>query len=161
MRGERMKTEQARARERATDFTSVREIDLVLEPQLDRLVDGRADGVDLENICQLTLRRNVLTVDTPVTVAVCPPDRVPVIGDWIYVRTSAFIEHGIDDVAGGLAQVIEVSQESSGGEDCFFVSTRQHGNRGGTNWTQFAAAEQERWAERFGNTMAHVNPDWG
>lgn len=84
---------------------------------------------------------------------------VPKVGDYIYVRTSLFIDHGEDDQVGGLAEVIDVHDGMSGGDPkCKFVVTMQH-NGGGSNWTQFLFREQERLMKEFGENFAYPDPD--
>jgi hypothetical protein len=142
---------------------TVEQVDALLEPVLDRLNDDdrRTDEGDLEEARALTIRRNELTKDQPITVPLCPPDRVPKPGEWIYVRTAMSIGHGWDDVVGGLAQVTEAKPMMSGGDpNVHFVATRQHSVRGGENWEQHAAEEQEKRRERYGNQWAYVDPDW-
>lgn len=143
---------------------TVEQVDALLGPVLDRLNDDdrSTDEGDLEEACRLTIRRNELTEGTPVDVELCPPDREPKVGEWIYVRTAMSIDHGHDDVVGGLAQVTGVSySKSAGNPNTAFVATRQQPNRGGENWTQFASKEQEKRREQYGNQWAYVDPDWG
>lgn len=156
------KTEQQMA-ELTPTLETVEQVDALLTPILDRLNDDdrSTDEGDLEAACRLTIRRNELTENTPITVPLCPPDRVPKVGEWVYVRTAMSIDHGWDDVVGGLAEVTEVSRSMSGGNpDTPFIGTRQHCGRGGENW-HIAKDEQEKRQEEYGNRWGYMDPDWG
>jgi len=41
---------------------------------------------------------------------------IPSVRDWIYVPTQLYIDHGEDDIAGGLGQVSQIKKGISGGE---------------------------------------------
>jgi hypothetical protein len=85
---------------------------------------------------------------------------VPKVGEWIYVRTMMSIDHGEDDVQGGLAMVTRVYDSMSGGDPkCKFVEIAQH-DRGG-NWTQFLFPEQKELMKRHGKEFACPDPDYG
>lgn len=85
---------------------------------------------------------------------------VPEVGDYIYVRTSLFIDHGQDDVVGGLAEVTRAYESMSCGDSkCIFVETMQHSNGGG-NWTQSLFREQGRLMEEYGESFAYPDPDY-
>lgn len=85
---------------------------------------------------------------------------VPKLGDYIYTRTMGSIDHGEDDVVGGLSTVTKVYTGMSGGDaKCVFVEIAQH-DRGG-NWTQFLWPEQKGLAKRHGNSFAYPDPDYG
>jgi hypothetical protein len=83
---------------------------------------------------------------------------VPRVGDLIYVDTSLYLDHGEDDVEGGLAQITKVSNRMSGGDDkCVFVEVAQtHANR---NWTQFLYPEQKELMKQFGTRVSYPDPD--
>jgi hypothetical protein len=84
---------------------------------------------------------------------------VPEVGEYIYVRTSLFIDHGEDDRVGGLAEVTDVHEGMSGGDPkCLFVGTMQH-PCGGSNWTQFLFREQEKLMKEHGDNFAYPDPD--
>lgn len=85
---------------------------------------------------------------------------VPKVGDYIYARTMMSIDHGEDDVAGGLAEVIRVYESMSGGDKhCKFIEIMQH-DRGG-NWTQFLFEEQKELMKRHEKEFARPDPDYG
>jgi len=84
----------------------------------------------------------------------------PKVGDYVYVRTMMSIDHGEDDVVGGLAEVTRVYDSMSGGDaKCKFIEIMQH-DRGG-NWTQFLCPEQKRLMRDHGNSFARPDPDYG
>lgn len=84
----------------------------------------------------------------------------PKVGDYIYVQTHLYIDHGEDDVVGGLAQVTKVTRSMSGGDpNTVFVSTAQHpGNS--SNWSQHLVNEQAKEMKRYGNKFAYEDPDY-
>ena len=85
---------------------------------------------------------------------------VPKVGDLVYVNTMLSIDHGEDDVVGGLAQVTRAYKSMSGGNrDCIFIEVAQH-DRGG-NWTQWLCPEQKDLMKEFGNKVAYPDPDLG
>lgn len=82
----------------------------------------------------------------------------PVVGDMVYVPTSLYIDHGEDDVEGGLAQVTRVYEGMSGGDPhTIFIDVAQHPN--GYNWSQFLSKDQAKLMRRFGNQIAYPDPD--
>jgi|SRR5271163_479216 len=84
----------------------------------------------------------------------------PKVGDYIYTRTMISIDHGEDDVVGGLSTVSKVYTGMSGGDPkCVFVEIAQH-DRGG-NWTQFLFPEQARLMKEHGVEFAYPDPDYG
>lgn len=84
---------------------------------------------------------------------------IPRVGDLVYMDTRLSIDHGEDDVQGGLAQVTKVYKSMSGGDaDCRFIEVAQH-ERGG-NWTQFLCPDQAELMKRFGDQVAYPDPDY-
>jgi hypothetical protein len=81
----------------------------------------------------------------------------PEVGDTIYVGSSFYIDHGEDDFEGGLAEVSEVKEMTSGGKPTPFVSIKE---RPGTsyNW-RILADEQEKLAKEFGTKRSYPDPD--
>lgn len=85
---------------------------------------------------------------------------VPKVGEYIYVPTSGYIDHGEDDVVGGLGLVIDVHEGMSGGDPkCIFINVAQI--PGGFNWKQFHYKEQAQYAIEFGKEFAYPDPDYG
>ena len=84
----------------------------------------------------------------------------PKVGDDIYVPTRMYIDHGEDDVMGGLAEVIEVKLGmSAGNPKTPFVTTKEHPNSS-YNWNSLFE-EQPRLKKEFGKKRAYPDPDYG
>jgi hypothetical protein len=83
----------------------------------------------------------------------------PKVGDYIYVESSFYIDHGEDDVVGGLAQVTKIKQQMSGGDPkTLFVTVAQHpGNS--RNWSQHLVNVQAELMKDFGMKFAYPDPD--
>lgn len=79
-------------------------------------------------------------------------------GDVIYVDTELYISHGRDDFRGGLAEVVEVKPDISGGKPAPFVRVAQEPDTW-HNWLMLAE-EQKKLREEFGKRWAHPDPDW-
>lgn len=83
---------------------------------------------------------------------------LPQVGDEIYVDTRLHVYRGKDDVLGGLATVMSVSDGKSAGLPVHFVSVKEHpGNN--YNWEGYLAPEQDRLKKEFGNERARPDPD--
>ena len=83
---------------------------------------------------------------------------VPKVGEYIYTDTRLSIDHGWDDVVGGLSTVTKVYESMSGGDaTCKFIEIAQH-ERGG-NWTQFLFPDQKKLMKRFGKNFSYPDPD--
>lgn len=83
---------------------------------------------------------------------------VPKPGDYIYTDTRLSIDHGWDDVHGGLSIVTHVYESMSGGDaHCKFIGIAQH-ERGG-NWTQHLHEKQAELMEEHGKNFAYPDPD--
>jgi hypothetical protein len=76
-------------------------------------------------------------------------------GDVIYIPGALYIDHGEDDVAGGMATVSEV--ETKYGST--FVSVAEVPGRG-YNWASLRE-QQDRLAEEYKDRRAHPDPDYG
>ena len=83
---------------------------------------------------------------------------LPKVGDVIYVRTSLYIDHGEDDVEGGLAVVTKVEEGISAGEKTPFVATAQHPGDN-YNW-KMLWEQQSELQKRFGKQVAYEDPDY-
>ena len=84
----------------------------------------------------------------------------PKVGDDIYVPTRMYIDHGEDDVDGGLAEVIKVELSMSAGDPkCPFVTVKEHPNSS-YNW-KCLMEEQDDLKKEFKKRRAKVNPDYG
>ena len=84
---------------------------------------------------------------------------VPKPGDYIYTASSMSIDHGEDDVVGGLGQVTELKPMMSGGDPkTLFVAVAQLPGHS-RNWSQMLVKEQAELMKRFGTKFAHPDPD--
>lgn len=84
----------------------------------------------------------------------------PKVGDDIYVSTRMYIDHGEDDVLGGLAEVIKVELAMSAGDPkCPFVMVAEHPGSL-YNWRRLLV-EQAALKKEFGLKRARVDPDYG
>lgn len=89
----------------------------------------------------------------------CDEGSVPVLrpGDIIYVDTSLYLSHGVDDFRGGLAEVAEFGTQKSAGKPTPFVKVVQLIDTW-QNW-QMLAADQRKLRAEFGRAWAHPDPD--
>jgi hypothetical protein len=78
-------------------------------------------------------------------------------GDIIYVNTSLYLSHGVDDFRGGLAEVAEFGMQTSAGRPTPFVRIVQEKDAW-QNW-QMLAADQRKHRAEFGRNWAHPDPD--
>lgn len=83
----------------------------------------------------------------------------PKVGDDIYVPTRMYIDHGEDDVDGGLAEVTEVSPGMSAGKQMPFICVKEHPSSS-YNWDSLRE-QQAALKKEFGKRRAVVNPDYG
>ncbi len=82
---------------------------------------------------------------------------VPKIGSDIYVPTSLYMDHGRDDVVGGLAKVTSVKPGISGGKTVSFVTVAEIPDS--FNWEQYLAPMQDKLKKEFGANRARPDPD--
>jgi hypothetical protein len=83
----------------------------------------------------------------------------PKVGDYIYLRSSFYIDHGQDDFCGGLAEVTRVEDGISAGKTVAMISCKEKpGSR--MNW-EYLKGEQEKLAAQYGAKRAHPCPDYG
>ncbi len=85
----------------------------------------------------------------------CVPTLHP--GDIIYVDTSLYLSHGVDDFRGGLAEVAEFGFDTSAGRSTPFIKVVQLIDTW-QNW-QMLAADQRKYRAEFGKSWAHPDPD--
>lgn len=76
---------------------------------------------------------------------------LPKVGDDIYLPGAWYIDHGEDDKAGGLAEVVKVEKEMVGVKE--FPGSSY-------NWG-YLRDNQEKWKKEYGNNRAHPDPDYG
>lgn len=82
---------------------------------------------------------------------------VPSVGEDIYIGSSFYIDHGEDDVVGGLAEVAKVTLQVSGGVKMPFVAVKENP---GTNYNwKYLQEVQAELKKEFGNKRAYQDPD--
>ena len=89
-----------------------------------------------------------------------PPIEIPKIGSKIYVPTSLYLGHGMDDFAGGLATVesIEMSDSLPPDHSNYYMVTIEE--RPGTSYNlRYLLDHQSEWKETYGDKMSHPDPD--
>lgn len=83
--------------------------------------------------------------------------RSPKLHTDIYVDTSFYIDHGKDDVIGGLAQIIKIKDDGKGGINSIFIYVAEHPNVG-YNWHSLIQRQKEL-KDEFGDKRAYPDPD--
>lgn len=85
---------------------------------------------------------------------------VPKIGEDIYIEGSMYIDHGEDDIAGGLGEVSKVTKEMSGGNaKTPFIEIKEVPGRV-YNWETLGPLQKELKKE-YKKQRAHPDPDVG
>lgn len=85
-------------------------------------------------------------------------DDTPIPGQTIYVETSLYIDHGQDDVHGGLATVAVVYDRGMRNDQTvLFVRVKEH-PKDSYNWDHLKE-RQEALQRRFGGRRAHQCPE--
>lgn len=78
------------------------------------------------------------------------PD-LPKVGEDIYLPGAMYIDHGEDDKAGGLAEVVKVENG--------MIRVREFP---GTSYSwSYLRDNQEKWKNEYKNYRAHPDPDYG
>ena len=83
----------------------------------------------------------------------------PAVGTDIYVPSSIYLDHGLDDVLGGLARVTNVRRGLSGGRRVWYVAVREHPGRE-YNWEQYLEPKQAELERKFALARARPDPDF-
>ena len=83
-------------------------------------------------------------------------ETIPELGDEVYVPSELYVYRGHDDTMGGKAHVCAVEEGVSAGKPAPFI--RLTGVKGRFNW-QMLETEQEALRIRFGDALAHPDPD--
>ena len=82
----------------------------------------------------------------------------PKIGDEIYVPTQLHVSSGRDDVQGGLARVIRVSEDTLMNHTIHWVYVHEHPGVGYV-WEHDLGYKQDELRARFGKRRAYTDPD--
>lgn len=82
---------------------------------------------------------------------------VPNVGDDVYVKSSFYMSHGVDDFVGGLCKVTRVFKSMSGGSLVTFIEVDE--NPGVEyNW-EFLYEMQDELKKQFGTNRGYQDPD--
>jgi hypothetical protein len=77
----------------------------------------------------------------------------PRVGQWIYIPSSLYLSHGLDDIAGGRARILKVKFEYGK----YWVEVEQDP---GTQYSwPSLLEEQPKLREQYGDEIAHPDPD--
>jgi len=81
-------------------------------------------------------------------------EMIPKVGDQIYIDTSLYVTHGIDDFIGGLCEVVDVKIDEHG----VFIAVKEE--PGAFYAWNYLAPLQERLKKEFGNQRGHLKSDF-
>lgn len=86
--------------------------------------------------------------------------RMPEVGEKIYIPTSLYLDHGEDDVHGGLATIsgVEYDPDCPNEINRIFVSVEEVPGR--LYNYQLLLQDQEKLKERYGDQVAYPDPDY-
>ena len=84
----------------------------------------------------------------------------PKVGQKIYVGTSLYLSHGMDDFMGGIATISKIEKSKCLPEDhCNYLMVGIKENSGALyNWKHLLE-EQNKLKKEFGKEKAHPDPD--
>lgn len=89
-----------------------------------------------------------------------PPIEIPKIGDKIYVPTSLYLGHGMDDFEGGIATISGIVESNSLPKDhSNYYMVRIEERPGAKYNLRYLLENQEKWKKRYGEEIAHPDPD--
>jgi len=83
---------------------------------------------------------------------------LPKVGDDIYVGSSFYLGHGVDDFRGGLCKVFKVKEGISGSKPTHYVSVKERPGHS-YNW-EFLAERQDKLKEEHGEARGYSDPDY-
>lgn len=78
---------------------------------------------------------------------------LPKVGDKIYLKTSIYMSHGMDDFIGGWAIISQVREDKHG------IHVRVEENPGVEYGWKFLEEKQEEYKINYGHQHAHADPD--
>ncbi|MEX0816271.1 MAG: hypothetical protein WD027_02400 [Gaiellales bacterium] len=78
----------------------------------------------------------------------------PRVGDDVYIPSSLYLTHGVDDFRGGLCRIVAIHEHVGG----FFVEVEEDP---GThhNWAHLMERQAE-FREQYGESRGHPDPDY-
>lgn len=86
----------------------------------------------------------------------------PNVGDKIYVPTQVSIDHGWDDICGGLATISVVKESISAGKPTWFIEVKELTGDFGRSWNyEILLEKQANLKKQLGRKKAHPDPDNG
>jgi hypothetical protein len=89
-----------------------------------------------------------------------PAIKLPKIGSKIYVPTSLYIGHGMDDFEGGVATVKEITTENFLPQDHYNYYMVVVNERPDTGYNlRYLLENQKKWKKEYGRRKAHEDPD--
>lgn len=80
-------------------------------------------------------------------------NKLPKVGDIIYVGSHMYLSRGSDDVVGGKATVTKVDKQTYG----VFITVAEHPGHS-YNW-KILEEDQDKLKKQFGNKKAYPDPD--
>ncbi len=83
---------------------------------------------------------------------------MPQIGQDVYIPTSLYLYHGVDDFSGGLCRIIGIKEDMSGGRKIPFVEVDERRSHW-YNW-EILMEQQEELRKRHGNRRGYPDPDY-
>lgn len=89
-----------------------------------------------------------------------PEIELPKPGSKIYVPTSLYLGHGMDDFMGGVATVVEVKGDKHLPKDhhnYYMVTVKERPDTGYN--LRYLLENQDKWKKEYGELIAHPDPD--
>jgi hypothetical protein len=80
----------------------------------------------------------------------------PKVGDLIYTPTRLYLEHGQDDITGGLATITGIKDDGKRSYNSVFVTFKEIENS--YNWT-YLLENQKADSKQYGKEFAHPDPE--
>ena len=84
--------------------------------------------------------------------------KIPKIGEDVYVPTSLYLGHGVDDFQGGLCEIVNIEPEISAGKTCLFLEVKERPGHS-YNW-EVLMQEQDQLKNGFGEQRGYQDPDY-
>lgn len=81
------------------------------------------------------------------------------VGDKIYVPSSFYCSHGVDDFVGGIATIAHVELGKSAGQDRTFISIVERPGHS-YNWDEYLAPAQSQLQRKYQDQIAYPDPDY-
>jgi hypothetical protein len=85
-------------------------------------------------------------------------DRMPKVGDDIYLGTELYLGHGRDDFDGGLCRIVKITSGISAGKKTPFVEVKERPNHEYN--LEYLLENQEEWKKEYGRRRGKACPDY-